>query len=200
MRVLVACEESQRVAMAFRDKGHDAFSCDLKPTTGLYPEYHIVGDVRNLLNCEWDLIIAFPPCTYFSRMNFLNYYRKGVFNEKRFNKALEYVDLFMSIYNAPCNRIAIENPVPFKLFDDLLPPYNQTLQPYEFGETYSKKTCLWLKNLPPLIPNEFVLCKKYTPLITTNNSFKQFKTIEEQSTFRSKTPFGLATAMANQWG
>lgn len=144
------------------------------------------------------MIIAFPPCTYFSRMNFLNYYRNGKFNEKRFEKAMYYVELFNKIYNADCPKIAIENPVPFKLFDKLLPPYTMFLQPYEFGENYSKKTCLWLKGLPPLIPTNYCIIRK--PLITVNNSFEKYKTIEEQSTYRSKTPYGLAEAMAQQWG
>lgn len=221
MRVLVACEESQRVCIAFRERGHLAYSCDIKNCTGNHPEWHIKGNVLDYLNVDYkqdpdngipfftcdgvfhcvpcfDLIIAFPPCTYFSRMNFLNYYRKGVFNEKRFEKALLYVDLFNAIWNADCKRICIENPVPFKLFNDLLPPYTMTLQPYEFGENKSKKTCLWLKGLPPLIPTLHVI--EHTPLITVNNSFELHKTIEEQSTYRSKTFNGVANAMAEQWG
>ena len=144
------------------------------------------------------MIIAFPPCTYFSRINFLNYYHNGIFNEERFKKALPYVDLFNAIWNADCKRICIENPVPFKLFNDLLPPYTMALQPYEFGENKSKKTCLWLKGLPPLIPTLHVI--EHTPLITVNNSFALHKNVEEQSAFRSKTFIGVAKAMAQQWG
>lgn len=221
MNVLVACEESQRVCLAFRELGHIAYSCDIKDCSGGRPEWHIKGNVLDYLNAdytqdcdngilffttdgkfhcvsEWDLIIAFPPCTYFSRMNFLNYYRNGVFNEKRFQKALFYVDLFNKIWNADCKRICIENPVPFKLFNDLLPSYTMTLQPYEFGENKSKKTCLWLKGLPPLIPTLHVV--EHSPLITVNNSFELYKSIEEQSTYRSKTFNGIAEAMAKQWG
>lgn len=199
MKVLVACEESQRVTLAFRLRGHEAFSCDLKECSGGFPQWHIKKDCREVIDSDnWDLIIAHPPCTYFSRMNFLNYYRKGIFNEERFKKALPYVELFNYIWNCSCDKICIENPVPFKLFNDLLPPYSMTLQPYEFGENYSKKTCLWLKNLPPLMPT--LHCVSYKPLITVGNSFELYKNINEQSTYRSKTFNGIALAMAQQWG
>ena len=227
MKVLVACEESQRVCIEFRKRGHIAFSCDIKKSTGGHPEWHIQEDVTRILSayrfmppdsfdwyygvnfltesgryCEihggWDLIIAFPPCTYFSRMNFLNYYRNGKFNFKRFEKAKEYINLFNAIYNARCNKICIENPVPMKLFDGLLPKYSMTFQPYEFGANYSKKTCLWLKGLPPLIPT--CQARKQKPLITVDNSFELYKDVAAQSTFRSKTFIGVAEAMAEQWG
>ena len=199
MNVLVACEESQRVCIEFRKRGHMAFSCDLKDCSGGFPEWHIKADCIKVINeNEWDLIIAFPPCTYFSRMNFLNYYRNGKFNEKRFAKAQYYVKLFNDIWNAKCDRICIENPVPMNIFNNLLPQYSMTLQPWEFGEEYSKKTCLWLKNLPPLIPT--LISIEHKPLITVSNSFEKYKTIEEQSTWRSKTFQGVARAMATQWG
>lgn len=198
MKILVACEESGRVTEAFRNKGHEAYSCDIKPTSGNLPQYHYQENVLNLLNREkWDMLIAFPPCTYFSKMNFLNYYRRGEFNEKRFEKAKPYIELFNNLWNADIEKICIENPVPMKLFKDILPPYTMTLQPYEFGENYSKKTYLWLKNLPPLIPT--CLNINHKPLITTSNSFKIEKSIEKQSERRSKTPVSIAEAMANQW-
>lgn len=198
MRVLVACEESQRVTLAFRSFGHEAYSCDLRDCSGGFPEYHIKDDCLNHLGDGWDMLIGFPPCTYFSRMNFLNYYRNGVFNQERYNKALVYVDLFNRLFNAPIHYICLENPVPFKLFTDLLPPYSMRFQPYEFGENYSKLTCLWLKNLPPLMPTLVSSC--YKPLITVHNSFSLYHSIDEQSVFRSKTPWGVALAMAKQWG
>ena len=199
MRVLVACEESQRVTIAFRKLGHIAFSCDIQECSGGYPEWHIKDDVRNILNNNWDMLIGFPPCTYFSRMNFLNYYRGGVFNQKRFEESKPYVDLFLTLWNANVPRICLENPVPFKLFKNILPPYSMKFQPYEFGADYSKETCLWLKNLPPLLPTTPYGKKKRT-LITTYNSFSEFKSIKEQSKLRSKTFIGVAEAMAFQWG
>lgn len=199
MRVLVACEESQRVTIAFRERGHLAFSCDLKDCSGGFPQYHIKADCRSVIESNsWDLLIAHPPCTYFSRMNFLNYYRHGKFNEDRFRKAMPYVELFNYLWNCSIPRICIENPVPFKLFENLLPPYTMYFQPYEFGENKSKKTCLWLKNLPDLMPTLHVL--DHTPLITVHNSFELFDNISDQSTYRSKTFEGVARAMAEQWG
>lgn len=197
MKILVACEESGRVCAAFREKGHQAYSCDIKPTSGENPQWHIQGNVLDYINEGWDMLIGFPPCTYFSKMNFLNYYRNGKFNEKRFEKAQEYVELFNKLWNAPIKKICLENPRPMNLFKELLPKPSMKLQPYEFGENYSKETFLWLKNLPPLIPT--LLNMEHEPLITTKNSLKLAKTIEEQSTIRSKTPISIAKAMAEQW-
>ena len=199
MNVLVACEESQRVCIAFREKGHNAFSCDIQDCSGGHPEWHIKDNVLNVINDKWDILIGFPPCTYFSRMNFLNYYRNGVFNKKRFYDAKPYINLFFALWNADIPRICLENPVPFKLFKDILPPYTMSFQPYEFGADYSKKTCLWLKNLPPLLPTT-PYGKKNRTLITTSNSFSEFKSIKEQSIQRSKTFPGVAQAMSEQWG
>ena len=214
MDILVACEESQRVCCEFLRKGHNVFSCDLFNFSGIRPDRHILCDVRFIVNgfCtfktmdghihfldkKWDLIIAFPPCTYFSRVNFFNYYRNGIFNKKRFNESKPYVDLFYSIYNANCDKICIENPLPISLFKDILPPYSMKLQPYEFGEPYSKLTCLWLKGLPPLMPT--VICSKYSSYVVINGNMRNCKNITEQSIFRSKTFLGVAVAMAEQWG
>ena len=208
--VLIACEESQVVCTAFRNKGFLAFSCDLQPCSGGHPEWHIQGDVSPLLNgdcvfytsdgCEhylpynWDLIIAHPPCTYFSRINFLNYFRNGNFNYRRFEKALESVKFFMQIYNADCPHICIENPLPINLFKDLLPPYDMRFQPFEFGEPFSKLTCLWLKGLPYLMPT---LISEHKAFITISSNFP--KSFAEQSRQRSKTFAGVALAMAEQW-
>lgn len=208
--ILIACEESQAVTIAFRNKGCNAFSCDLQPCSGGHSEWHIQADVLPLLNgfctfttsdglshtidSKWDLIIAHPPCTYFSRINFLNYYRNGNFNYRRYEKALDSVKFFMQIYNADCPCICIENPLPMNLFNDLLPPYNMRFQPYEFGEPYSKLTCLWLKGLPYLMPT---IISEHKAFITIkSNSPKSFA---EQSRQRSKTFNGVALAMAEQW-
>ena len=214
MKVLVACEESQRVCCAFRERGHTAYSCDIQECSGGHPEWHIKADVLSVLkpdffvtqdgeiHCfsgKWDLIIAFPPCTYFSRVNFFNYYRGGVFNQKRFEESKPFVDLFFAIYNADCERICIENPVPISLFKDILPPYTMYLQPYEFGEVYSKKTCLWLKGLPCLLPTCYV--SEHSPYVVINGNLDgDHFNIKEQSKYRSKTFPGVARAMAAQWG
>ena len=211
MFVLVACEESQEVTKAFRAKGHTAFSCDLQPCSGGHPEWHILGDVLPVLDgrCSfttsdgishfisgrWSLIIAHPPCTYFSLVNFLNYFRNGKFNHQRYEKALDSAKFFMRILNADCERICVENPLPMSLFKDILPPNSMRFQPYEFGDPFSKLTCLWLKNLPYLMPT--ILCSKHYPFITIDSNFP--KSFAEQSRQRSKTFPGVALAMAEQW-
>ncbi len=161
MNVLVACEESQRVCISFRERGHNAFSCDIQKCSGGHPEWHIQGDVLDILNpCDhfccgyyiafhtmdgcyhevekWDLIIAHPPCTYLSNAGACRLYpRKGELNQERYQKGLEAKDFFMKIWNADCPKICIENPIPSKVFD--MPPYTQITQPYEHGEEWSKK-------------------------------------------------------------
>ncbi len=151
MKVLVACEESQRVCTAFRDLGHEAYSCDIVPTSGDHPEWHFQCDVREMLDWGWDMIIAFPPCTYMSIGSACRMYpTKGVLDEGRFKKSQEAKRFFMEIMNADCPRIAIENPRPLKIVG--LPKETQQIQPWQFGDPYTKLTYLWLKNLPQLIP------------------------------------------------
>lgn len=163
MRVLVACEESQRVTMAFRERGHEVYSCDILECSGGHPEWHILGDALPMINgnClfttmdgvlhkidrQWDLLIAHPPCTYLTNASAVRMRVNGVINQERYEKAMKAKEFFMAFYNADCDHIVIENPVPLKLVD--LPPYTQIIQPYEHGEPYSKRTCLWLKNVPP---------------------------------------------------
>lgn len=208
MKILVACEESQRVCLAFRDKGHEAYSCDIEFCTGGYPQYHIWADVLPLLNgnctfftCDgvshfvskWDMIIAFPPCTYLSKAGGVNLYKGGSFNKERYNNGLLAREFFMSIYNANCDKIVIENPVPLIMFQ--LPKHNQVIQPFYFGEPVSKKTYLWLKGVPLLTATNFV-----QPTYTFNtyplfrNSFGKYKQKN-----RSKTFQGVANAMALSW-
>lgn len=209
MNILVGCEESQRVCLAFREKGHNAFSCDIQDCSGNHPQYHIKGNLLDLLCTDvtfttvdgtshfvskWDMLIAFPPCTYFSRVNFLNYFKKTGFNKQRFDKALEMVAFFNTLYNSDIEKICLENPVPLFLFNDLLPPYSMILQPYEFGEPYTKKTCLWLKGLPYLMPTLY--CPYTVPFVDLKDS----RSLKKKSKERSKTFYGVASAMASQWG
>lgn len=211
MKVLVACEESQRVCTEFRKLGHEAYSCDIEPCSGGHPEWHIHDDVLPLLNgnCDfktvngdihhligkWDLIIAHPPCTYLSNAGARFLYPKGVLNEDRLKLGLVAKEFFMKIYNADCKKIAIENPIPSKVYG--LPEYTQTIQPYEFGHPYQKKTCLWLKGLKPLRPTDVLPKEKRQSTKIAGNWFN--KGGKERQKNRAKTFPGIAKAMAEQW-
>jgi hypothetical protein len=153
MKILVACEFSGIVRDAFRKRGHDAWSCDILPTEA-DPAYHIQGDVLEILDDGWDMMIAHPPCTYLSNAGAVFLYPKGCLNHNRLAKGMEAKLLFMKLWNADISKIAIENPVPSTVYE--LPQYSQTIQPYQFGHQLQKKTCLWLKNLPLLVPTNIV--------------------------------------------
>lgn len=218
MRVLVACEESQTVCKAFREKGHVAFSCDLQECSGGYPEWHINGDCLSLLDgdCEfvtqdgtkhtqvgeWDLIIAHPPCTYMSKAGARWMYpTAGNISEERLKLAMEAKDFFFKMLNAKCKRIAVENPVPLKVVG--LPEPTCSVQPYEHGEPFSKKTCLWLKNLPPITPTNIV--SNYKPYLPSNTGGakrgqKHSRGVAKNAKEASKTFKGVAQAMCEQWG
>lgn len=204
MRVLVACEESQEVCKVFRDRGHEAYSCDIQECSGGHPEWHLRVDALELLKMRWDLIIAHPPCTYMSAAGACRMYpQKGVMDQDRFRKAMEAKEFFMAFYNADCQRIAIENPRPLNCVE--LPKESQHIQPYEYGEPWSKLTYLWLKGLPPLMPTEIVA--DYKPYVSCGTS--RNKGNKDKSGFsrrggaqkaRSKTFPGIARAMGEQWG
>ena len=217
MRVLIACEESQAVCKAFREKGHSAFSCDIQDCSGGHPEWHIKGDVLPILNgnctfktCNgtewhidgrWDLIIAHPPCTYMSNAGACRMYpRKNQIDADRLQKGMEAKAFFMKFYEADCDRICIENPLPLKVIE--LPKESQTIHPYMFGEPFSKRTLLWLKGLPNLIPTD--ICEDYKPYLpsgTSRNAGTDYnKGTASGSKKRSKTFEGIAKAMAEQWG
>ena len=201
MRVLLACEESQAVAKEFRALGHEAYSCDILPTSGDNPEWHIQGDVLNYLNDGWDMIIGFPPCTYMTNGGAVRMYpKKGQIDPERYEKAMVAKALFMAIYNAPAKHIAIENPLPMTIIG--LPVRSQLIHPYQFGDPYSKKTCLWLKNLPNLVPTNVLT--EYQPFINggggrLNRAHYKNKKFAGGSIARSKTFAGIAKAMALQW-
>jgi hypothetical protein len=202
MRVLLACEESQRVTKEFRALGHEAYSCDILPTSGDNPEWHIQGDVIEQLNKDWDMIIGFPPCTYMSNMGAVRMYpKKGEIDPIRYEKAMEAKEFFMAIYNAPAKYIALENPMPMKIIG--LPEKTQVIQPYEYGDPYSKRTYLWLKNLPNLMPT--YILTEYQPYINggglrLDRDNYQNKKFANNAKERSKTFPGIAKAMATQWG
>ena len=222
MKVLVACEESQEVCKAFRARGHEAYSCDLQECSGGHPEWHIRQDAYSLLypvvkgynafmTCDheiheggkWDLLIAHPPCTYLSNAGARWLYAGGTINEERYEKGLEGKEFFMELLNADCPRICIENPIPSSIYK--MPTCTQIIQPYEYGEPWSKKTCLWLKGLPPLKPTEIVTDHK--PFVSSGSYAKthdpKYKGASRKggsAKSRSKTFPGIARAMADQWG
>lgn len=227
MNVLIACEESQRVCTEFRKRGHNAFSCDIMECSGGHPEWHIHGDVLPLLNGagddygremfvtqdnsshilprKWDMIIAFPPCTYLTAAAAVRLFNKdhSVKDPERMKKGHEAAKFFKAILEADCERIAVENPVQIKCFG--LPKYDQIIEPFMFGDPWRKRTCLWLKNLPQLAPTEMVeplglwvgsTCANRDPSIYT----RYLLTSNRDSKTRAKTFPGIARAMAECWG
>lgn len=218
MNVLVACEESQEVCKAFRAKGHRGFSCDIQECSGGHPEWHIQGDVLPLINGNvsfqtadththtqagrWDLIIAHPPCTYLTNASAVRMRVNGQIQPERYAKAMKAKEFFMAFYNADCDKIAIENPTPMKLIG--LPPYTQAIQPYEHGHPYSKRTCLWLKGLPTIVPTNVL--DYHEPYVNggckdAHGNYRRFQGRKERDPkTRAKTFPGIAKAFAEQWG
>lgn len=222
MKVLVACEESQAVTVEMRKLGHEAYSCDILPCSGGHPEWHVMGDVLPLLdgNCTfktmdgkvtyipggWDLIVAFPPCTYLSNAGACRLYpKKGQLDMDRYQKGLEAKDFFMKFLEADCPKIAVENPVSSKVFD--MPPHTQEIQPYEFdpdGEhQWTKKTRLWLVGLDPLVPTTPFdePAGPYVPSGTGRKDRSKYGAAKrgEDAKNRAKTFHGIARAIAAQF-
>ena len=192
MKVLIACEYSGIVRDAFAAKGHDAWSCDILPTES--PGNHFQGDVLEHLDKGWDFMIAHPPCTYLSNAGARFLYPKGKLNEDRYKLGLKAKEFFMSLYNAPINKICVENPISSKIF--ALPKHTQTIQPYEYGHPIQKRTCLWLKNLSELKPTDIIFKRQSTKI--PGNWFN--KGGKDRQKNRSKFFQGIANAMADQWG
>ena len=220
MKILVACEESQAVTKELRKLGHEAFSCDIIECSGGHPEWHIMQDVLPLLDgkCsfvstdgqthiivgKWDMIIAFPPCTYLTVTGnrWFNVERYGEKALQRHKDRSAAIDFFLDFANADCDRIAIENPV--GIMSSVWRKPNQIIGPFEFGDPFEKKTCLWLKGLPELKPTNIVG-------VPPRKQFDSGKTMpawyaeawhlqkEERAKLRSKTFPGIAKAMAEQW-
>ncbi len=204
MKILVACEESQAVTTELRKLGHEAYSCDIEPCSGGHPEWHLQQDVIPLLRQQWDMIIAFPPCTYLTVtgnrwFNVERYREKAI---QRMKDREEAIKFFMLFANANCERIAIENPVGIMSSEFKKP--EQIINPWQFGDPYEKKTCLWLKGLPLLEPTSIVD-------VPPRKQFDSGKSMpswyaeawhlpkEERAKLRSKTFPGIAKAMAQQW-
>jgi hypothetical protein len=210
MRILLACEESQAVCLEFRKLGHEAFSADIMDCSGSHPEWHIKGDVLEIINDTWDMMIAFPPCTHLAVSGARHFAEKI-----KDGRQQQGIDFFMQMINAPIPKIAIENPIGIMSTKYRKP--NQIIHPYHFGDPYSKATCLWLKNLPNLLYNKKLENKKQKELVfeelpnevekgefvTFSSGKRMAKWYNEASGnghLRSKTFPGIAKAMASQWG
>lgn len=220
MKVLVACEESQAITIELRLLGHETYSCDVQPCSGGHPEWHIQDDCIPLLggNCtvvtadgvshriegRWDLLIAHPPCTYLTSASAVRLFNPDhtIKDAERWRKGEEARSFFMTIFNADCDRIVIENPCPLKCFN--LPPYDQIIEPYMFGDPWRKRTCLWLRNCPPLAPTNIVepqgLWVGSTSGRRNNGVYSRYslKSIRD-SKRRAKTFPGIAKAIAMQY-
>lgn len=223
MRVLVACEESQTVCLAFRERGHEAYSCDIQEPSGGHPEWHILGDALKAVEGgqvttmdghthnvgQWDLLIAHPPCTYLTNAGTRHYSLRVNTPEKviaRMQKREEAIVFFMQCALAPVDKICVENPL--GRMSAIYRKHDQVVHPYYFSsdeddtENYEKKrTCLWLKNLPllkynaPPPPKPKIYTASGRPL-----NFEETCTGKERAKMRSKTFPGIARAMAEQWG
>lgn len=211
MKILIACEESQAVCIAFREKGHEAYSCDILPCSGGHPEWHYQQDVFEVINMGWDMMIAFPPCTFLTVTGnswFLPKYKERFPN--RLQDREDAKQFFLKLYNSNIKHIAIENPIGI-MSSELRKP-DQIIHPYYFGDKSRKATCLWLKNLPKLLySKENNLFEQKTSVEPDIYHFKNgkgtcsmdymvaLKRGKDRAKIRSKTYPGIAKAMANQW-
>lgn len=217
MRVLVACEESQAVCTAFRERGHEAYSCDLQDCSGGHPEWHIKANVIPILRggcwfltadgvkhdapSQWDLVIAHPPCTYLTTCA-NKHYVEEVFGAKARGRYLDRIDgirFFMEFALCGAKMVAIENPV--GIMSGVYRKPDQIIEPYEYGDPYEKKTCLWLINLPKLEPTNIVEPEPRQILSSGKSLPRWYSNCgKNRSKARSKTFPGIAKAMAEQWG
>lgn len=233
MNICIACEESQRVCKAFRERGHEAYSCDIEEPSGGHPEWHIKNTVKAIMNPQyyydwnmehsygihfvtmdgkehdlksWDMIVAFPPCTYLTNAAVSRHTLKVCALQDINNRTLrriESMSFFMEIAMANCKKIAIENPV--GVMNTAYRKPDQIIEPYQFGEPYKKRTCLWLKDLPPLKPTKIV--EPIGSWVCGNAEQWKREAVngdvvgkEKDPKHRSKTFEGIAQAMAEQWG
>jgi len=211
MKILVACEESQAITKEFRALGHEAYSCDILPCSGGHPEWHLQGDVFGFIDQGWDLMVAHPPCTYLSVSGARHLYNKdGSKNLERYKNQREALDFVEKLMSCNIPRIAIENPV--SVISSQIRKPDQIVQPWMFGDSASKTTCLWLKNLPKLVATNVVEKGEFKEWIDKKtgkvkrqatwyyDALINAKTPEERRSLRSKTFKGIAQAIASQWG
>lgn len=213
MKVLCACEESQRVCAAFRMRGHDAYSCDILDQSGGFPQWHIKADVLPLLSGSlqfftqdgtyhfidhWDMIIAFPPCTHLT-VTGNRWFTEG---RKPYSLRLEAISFFYRFVMADCDKIAIENPI--GVMSTAYRKPDQIIHPYMFGDPVCKSTCLWLKGLPKLTETNNVKDQVKYHILPDGRKmsewyYKAWSDPKHRAEIRSKTFPGIAEAMANQW-
>jgi hypothetical protein len=194
MKILVACEFSGRVREAFKKQGHEAWSCDLQATE--IPGNHIQGDVLQILDQGWDMMIAHPPCTRLTNSGVVWLHKRNLWEEMR--TAAEFFKMFL---DAPIPKICVENPIPHKYALEIIGrKYDQTIQPYQFGHLETKRTCFWLKNLPPLIATSDLKKETYDLPSNQRQRLHYLPPTEDRANIRSKTYPGIAQAMALQWG
>jgi hypothetical protein len=185
-RVLIACEESQTVCKAFRERGHEAYSCDILPCSGGHPEWHLETDVLDVFDyLDWDLMIAFPPCTHLA-VSGARWFPEKIISGKQ-QAAIEF---FKRLYYCTIPKIAIENPIGI-MSSKLFKP-DQIIQPWQFGHGETKSTCLWLVNLPKLQPTNIVEGREHR--------IWKMAPGPDRAKLRSKTFPGIAEAFATQWG
>lgn len=196
MRVLVACEYSGRVRDAFIRRGHEAMSCDILPTDSLGPHYQ--GDVQDILGDGWDLMVAHPPCTYMTNSG-VTWLHK---DPTRWAKLDDAAAFFKMLLDAPIEKIAVENPIMHKYAKERIGGVKQTqvVQPWMFGHTEQKATCLWLKNLPPLVPTNDVKAEMLQLPDNERQRLHYLPPSADRWKLRSTTYMGIAEAMADQWG
>ena len=210
MKVLVACEESQAVTKAFRKLGHEAYSCDIQECSGGKPQWHIKGDaLKEAYSGDYDMMIAHPPCTYLAVSGARWMYNNdGSINLERLRNQKKALNFVQKLLDAPIDKIALENPV--SVISSQIKKPTQIIQPYEFGHSEAKKTCLWLRNLPKLKPTKIVDKGEFMEWVDKKGKKKRqakwyidvlskAKTKAERQKLRSKTYQGIADAMANQW-
>ena len=206
LKVLVACEESQAVTIELRKRGHEAYSNDIVDCTGGHPEWHIKDDCLKIAydnSYNWDMMIAFPPCTDLAVSGARHFERKKADGSQQ-----RSIQFFLDVINAPIEKIAVENPI--GIMNGIYKKPNQIIQPWWFGDKAQKSTCLWLKNLPNLVPTDIVDKGEFFEFVSKKGEKKKMpmwyykalqdaKTPEQRRTLRSKTFLGIAEAMADQW-
>lgn len=195
MRVLIACESSGVVSQAFRDRGHNAISCDLEKNEMTGNQFHYQGDVRDILDKGWDLMIAHPPCDHLAVAGAKHFKEK-----QRDGRQQAAADFFMELINAPIPKICVENPIGIMSTSYRKP--DQIIQPWWFGDPHTKSTCLWLKNLPLLVSTNIV-DKGERHVTKSGKSLPKWYNLPpgpNRAKIRSRTFLGIANAFAEQWG
>lgn len=191
MKVLIDCEESQEVCKAFRELGHEAYSCDLHPCSGVHPEWHIQGDaIKALYSQKWDLVIAHPPCTRLANSGVSWIAKRNLWDDLKL--AGKFFNEFQNYHRKTGTPMAIENPIPHKYAVEIIGRYTQIIQPWQFGHGEQKATCLWLYGLPELTPTNIVDGRE--------QRLHRLPPTPDRAKLRSKTYPGIARAMAEQWG